>query len=61
MELTEDNLGGLGGLGRVGVEEGHQAVLRGIFDERTAEAYERDTYDNSEERKPSAGCSAGKG
>ena len=58
--LTEDNLGRRGGLGRIGVEEGHQVVLHDILNERTAEADERDTYDNSEEGKPSVGLSAGR-
>jgi len=59
MRLTEDNLGRLGGLGGIRVKEGHQVVLRGILDEGTAEADERDTYDDSEEGKPSVGWSAG--
>lgn len=46
MRLTEDNLCGLGGLGRIRVKEGHQIVLDGIFNEGTAVADKRDTDDN---------------
>lgn len=53
MKLTEKNLGGLGSLGRIRVEESHQVVLDGILDEGAAEADERDTHDDGEERKPS--------
>ena len=60
IEFTEDNLGRRRGLGCIGVEEGHQVVLHDILNERTAEADERDTYDNSEEGKPSVGLSAGR-
>lgn len=60
MGLTEDNLGGVGGLGCIRVKEGHQIVLHDILYEGTAVADERDTEDNGEERKPSVGRLAGR-
>lgn len=53
MGLTEDNLGGLRGLGRTRVKEGYQIVLDDILNKGPAVADETDTDDNGEKRKPS--------
>jgi hypothetical protein len=58
--LTEDNLGGLRGLGCIRVEEGHQVILDDILDKGTAIANKRDAHYHNEEGKPSANWSAGK-
>jgi hypothetical protein len=60
MGLTEENLSGVGGFGRIRVKEGHQIVIGDILDERAAVADEGDTEDNSKERKPSADRSVGR-
>jgi len=51
-KYTEDNLGGLRGLGCIRVEEGHQIILDGILDKGTAIANKRNAHYHSEERKP---------